>query len=53
MTKEFEKAGFRVQVKQLVDFQDGYGLEGEEDDEEIEEEGHGHSDCSSCESEED
>ena len=36
MQKKFEEAGFKVQVKQLVDFQDGYGLEGEEDDEEPE-----------------
>ncbi|KAF2474509.1 zinc metalloprotease-like protein [Lindgomyces ingoldianus] len=33
LTKNFEEAGFKIQVKQLVDFQDGYGLEGEEDDE--------------------
>jgi hypothetical protein len=36
--KNFEDSGFKIQVKQLVDFQDGYGLEGEEDDEEIEDE---------------
>jgi hypothetical protein len=34
--KDFEDAGFKIQVKQLVDFQDAYGLEGEEDDEELE-----------------
>lgn len=33
MKKSFEDAGYKLQVKQLVDFQDGYGLEGEEDDE--------------------
>ncbi|ORY16226.1 zinc metalloprotease-like protein [Clohesyomyces aquaticus] len=33
LTKSFEEAGFKIQVKQLADFQDGYGLEGEEDDE--------------------
>ena len=37
MKKNFETAGFKIQVKQLADFQDGYGLEGEEDDEEDEE----------------
>lgn len=37
MKKNFEDAGFKIQVKQLVDFQDGYGLEGEEDDAEDEE----------------
>ncbi|KAF1945434.1 zinc metalloprotease-like protein [Clathrospora elynae] len=36
LKKDFEEAGFKVQVKQLADFQDSYGLEGEEDDEEIE-----------------
>ncbi|KAF2003470.1 zinc metalloprotease-like protein [Amniculicola lignicola CBS 123094] len=33
LKKNFEGAGFKVQVKQLVDFQDGYGLEGDEDEE--------------------
>jgi hypothetical protein len=37
MKQNFEEAGFKVQVKQLADFQDGYGLEGEEDDAEDEE----------------
>jgi Zn-dependent M16 (insulinase) family peptidase len=37
MKKNFENAGFKVQSKPLADFQDGYGLEGEEDDEEEEE----------------
>ena len=34
--KDFEDAGFKIQTKQLADFQDAYGLEGEEDDEDIE-----------------
>jgi hypothetical protein len=34
--KDFEDAGFTIQTKQLADFQDAYGLEGEEDDEDIE-----------------
>ncbi|KAH7391757.1 zinc metalloprotease-like protein [Pyrenochaeta sp. MPI-SDFR-AT-0127] len=33
LKKDFEEAGFKVQVKQLADFQDAYGLEGEEDEE--------------------
>ncbi|KAF1845715.1 zinc metalloprotease-like protein [Cucurbitaria berberidis CBS 394.84] len=37
LKKDFEKAGFKVQVKQLADFQDAYGLEGEEDEEDDEE----------------
>ncbi|KAF2280714.1 zinc metalloprotease-like protein [Westerdykella ornata] len=37
MKESFEKDGFKIQVKQLVDFQDGYGLEGEEDSAEDEE----------------
>ena len=32
MKKDFEQAGFKVQVKQLVDFQEAYGLEGDEDE---------------------
>jgi hypothetical protein len=36
LKKSFEDAGFKPQVKQLVDFQEGYGLEGEEDEEEDE-----------------
>ncbi|PSN60396.1 zinc metalloprotease-like protein [Corynespora cassiicola Philippines] len=35
LQKNFEDAGFEVKVKQLADFQESYGLEGEEDDEEI------------------
>ncbi|KAF2259843.1 zinc metalloprotease-like protein [Lojkania enalia] len=31
LRKSFEDDGFKIQVKQLVDFQDGYGLEGGED----------------------
>ncbi|KAL6709688.1 hypothetical protein ACN47E_001116 [Coniothyrium glycines] len=38
LKKDFEEAGFKVQLKQLADFQDAYGLEGEEDDEEIDDE---------------
>jgi hypothetical protein len=34
--KDFENAGFKIEVKQLADFQDAYGLEGGEDDEDIE-----------------
>ncbi|KAH7131940.1 zinc metalloprotease-like protein [Dendryphion nanum] len=37
LQKNFGDAGFKVQVKQLADFEDGYGLEGEEDEEEDEE----------------
>lgn len=33
LEKDFNEAGFKVQVKQLADFQDAYGLEGDEDDE--------------------
>lgn len=36
LKKDFEEAGFKIQLKQLTDFEDAYGLEGEEDDEEIE-----------------
>ncbi|KAF2684830.1 metallopeptidase [Lentithecium fluviatile CBS 122367] len=36
LVKNFEQAGFKPQVKLLTDFQESYGLEGEEDDEEIE-----------------
>jgi hypothetical protein len=32
LKKNFEEAGFKPQVKQLVDFQDAYGLEGDEDE---------------------
>ncbi|KAH6009352.1 hypothetical protein HBI84_049380 [Parastagonospora nodorum] len=38
LKKNFEEAGFKPQVKQLVDFQDAYGLEGEDDDAEDDEE---------------
>ena len=38
LKKNFEDAGFKIQVKPLTDFQDGYGLEGDEDDEEDEDE---------------
>jgi hypothetical protein len=34
LKKNFEEAGFKPQVKSLVDFQDAYGLEGGEDEEE-------------------
>jgi hypothetical protein len=37
LKKNFEEAGFKPQVKQLVDFQDAYGLEGDEDEAEDEE----------------
>jgi hypothetical protein len=36
LVKNFSQAGFKPQVKILTDFQETYGLEGEEDDEEIE-----------------
>jgi len=32
-----EDAGFKPQVKQLADFQDAYGLEGEDDDDDDDE----------------
>ncbi|KAF1838330.1 metallopeptidase [Decorospora gaudefroyi] len=32
LKKDFENAGFDIRVKQLADFQDSYGLEGEDDD---------------------
>jgi hypothetical protein len=32
LKKNFEEAGFKPQLKQLVDFQDAYGLEGDEDE---------------------
>jgi hypothetical protein len=38
LKKNFEEAGFKPQVKQLVDFQDAYGLEGEEDEADDDEE---------------
>jgi hypothetical protein len=38
MKKDFEAAGFTIQVKQLADFQDGYGLEAPEDGAEDEDE---------------
>ncbi|KAF2794043.1 zinc metalloprotease-like protein [Melanomma pulvis-pyrius CBS 109.77] len=38
LKKNFEDAGFKIQVKPLADFQDGYGLEGEEDEADDDEE---------------
>ncbi|CAO2648879.1 Nn.00g098280.m01.CDS01 [Neocucurbitaria sp. VM-36] len=38
LKKDFEEAGFKVQLKQLADFQDAYGLEGEEDEDDDDEE---------------
>jgi hypothetical protein len=38
LKKNFEEAGFKPQVKQLVDFQDAYGLEGGEDEADDDEE---------------
>lgn len=38
LKKDFEDAGFKIQLKQLTDFQDTYGLEGEEDENEDEDE---------------
>lgn len=32
LKKDLETAGFKIQLKQLTDFQDAYGLEGDEDD---------------------
>lgn len=32
LQKEFEKAGFKPQPKTLADFQEAYGLEGDEED---------------------
>jgi Zn-dependent M16 (insulinase) family peptidase len=37
LKKDFENAGFKIEIKQLTDFQDAYGLEGEEDDEDDDE----------------
>lgn len=48
LEEKFKSAGFDIKARKLADFQDGYGLEGEEDEEEIE--GEGHSDCDTCES---
>jgi hypothetical protein len=41
LVKNFANAGFTPQVKPLAEFQESYGLEGEEDDEDIEMEGSG------------
>ncbi|KAL5397742.1 hypothetical protein PMIN03_002297 [Paraphaeosphaeria minitans] len=41
LKKNFEKDGFRINVKQLVDFQEDYGLQGDEDEEEDEEDSEG------------
>ncbi|KAF2710282.1 zinc metalloprotease-like protein [Pleomassaria siparia CBS 279.74] len=38
LKKNFEDAGFKIQVKPLADFQDGYGLEGDDDEDEDEDE---------------
>jgi hypothetical protein len=32
LKKDFENAGFKIQLKQLTDFQEAYGLEGDEDE---------------------
>ncbi|KAH7401804.1 Metalloenzyme, LuxS/M16 peptidase-like protein [Phaeosphaeria sp. MPI-PUGE-AT-0046c] len=55
LKKNFEEAGFKPQVKQLVDFQDAYGLEGDDDeadDDEDMESGSGSDDESGSEMEE-
>ncbi|KAF2134145.1 zinc metalloprotease-like protein [Dothidotthia symphoricarpi CBS 119687] len=35
LKKDFENAGFTVQVKQLADFSEAYGLEGDDEDDEV------------------
>jgi hypothetical protein len=51
LKKNFEEAGFKPQSKQLVDFQDAYGMEGDEDEvEEDEEMGSGDDDDDDSES---
>ena len=37
LKKNFEKDGFKINVKQLVDFQEDYGLKGDDDDDEDDE----------------
>jgi len=51
LKKDFEEAGFKIQAKQLADFQDAYGLEGEEDDDQDEEVDSGEDEDSSSGSE--
>lgn len=51
LKKDFEDAGFKIETKQLTDFQDAYGLEGEEDDEDDGEEVSGSEDDSESGSE--
>ncbi|KAJ6193326.1 Metalloenzyme, LuxS/M16 peptidase-like protein [Bipolaris maydis] len=38
LKKDFEDAGFKIQLKQLTDFQDAYGLEGDEDEDDEDDE---------------
>jgi hypothetical protein len=51
LKKDFEDAGFKIEIKQLADFQDAYGLEGEEDDEDDDEDMSGSEDDSESGSE--
>lgn len=39
LKKDFEKAGFNIHLEKLANLQDAYGLEGDEDDEDMEEAG--------------
>lgn len=41
LKKNFEKDGFKINVKQLVDFQEDYGLQGDADEEEDEDDSEG------------
>jgi hypothetical protein len=41
LEKNFAKDGFKINVKQLVDFQEDYGLKGDDDEEEDEEDSEG------------
>ena len=52
LKKNFEKDGFKVNVKQLVDFQEDYGLKGDEGEDEDEDEDMSGSEGSEDESEE-
>ena len=44
LSKDFEDAGFKIQLKQLTDFQDAYGLEGEDDDDDDDDDEEGEDD---------
>ena len=37
LTKNFAKDGFKINVKQLVDFQEDYGLKGDDDEDDDDE----------------